>query len=342
MTEVTPELPRETASKIADTLSLQAASTTDSWPPTFVSKMHMHSQNTAEGIVENERAMILAQPDVTEDDDIIYDDEGWDSRVFVVNGGAICYKFPRSAEVMAGYDKEIKALNMVNALNVGIKTQRFKSLDPNGRYFSYYGLIGTQLSEMLPSIDISEKQRIGSKIGAFLKVLHSSELEGAPVVTVTDEAQEYAAKYELARPLLETTFTASQQATIAEFFYDRMPDEMHRLGGEIRLCHGDLGSYNIIIDNAGVPGVIDFGNLGYYERSKDFIDFGDDDLLEAVYAAYGDSALLRAKAKVRMLALPAIDLVYYMGKNDTHGIDVTMARLRDSLDAMRHGHAEVS
>lgn len=300
----------------------------------FVSRMRLHPQDTPAATLEQEQAIVRAQPDVYDGDSVVYDDEGWDSRVFIVNDGEVCYKFPRSAEVMTSYGREILALNMLGGLGTGVRTQRFKDLNSRYGFFSYHGLVGTQLSELLDTIDVSEKQRIGSEIGSFLKVLHSSEFEAAPVITVDDEVEEYKAKYQLAVPVIESNFSSAEQTKIAEFFHDYMPDQMMSLGSETRLCHGDLGLYNIIIDSEGVPGIIDFGNLGYYEQSKDFIDFGDDDILEAVYKAYGDSPILRAKAAVRMAALPAIDLVYYMGKRDRHGVHATIERLRGSLPGL--------
>jgi hypothetical protein len=299
--------------------------------PDFVSKMQMHSQDTSVARIKHEEAIIRLQPDISDGDTIVYEDEGWDSRVYVVNGGATCYKFPRSPEVLVGYGKEIMALNMIAGLDTDVRTQCFKVFDPVAGFFSYSGLVGVQLSELLPTIDASEKQRIGSKIGSFLKVLHGSELEDAPVVSVADEIEEYKAKYQLALPVLASSFSSQELARVSEFFVDHMPEQMTRLGSELRLCHGDLGSYNIIIGDDGTPGIIDFGNLGYYEQSKDFIDFGDDDVLHAVYKAYGDSPLLRAKTAVRTVALQAIDIVYYMAKKDKMGVEVTVGKLRDLL-----------
>ncbi len=313
MTEHIPELPIKPADEVVSPL------------------MEMHSQETPQAVIDQECSIIAVELSLSEHDAILFDDEGWDNRVYIVNGGETVYKFPRSPHVMQGYSIEIAALRMLEDIDNEVVTQRFKALDPENRYFSYKGIVGTQLSELLGSLDPEDKKRIGNTVGSFLKELHALDLCGAPVVTTDDEVKEYQSKYRLALPIIESSFSADEQSRIARFFLDLMPAEMERLGNELRSCHGDLESYNIVIGSDGTIGIIDFGNIGYYDQSKDFIDFGDDVVLQAALEAYGDSPLLRAKAAVRIMALPAIDLVYYMSKKDNQGIMLTIERLRALL-----------
>ena len=63
-------------------------------------------------------------------------------------------------------------------------------------------------------------------------------------------------------------------------------------------------------------------------------DLWDQTLFEAMLETYGDSKILRARAAVRMLALPVIDVVYYKSKNDDTGLQVTLDRVRSALPAM--------
>jgi aminoglycoside phosphotransferase (APT) family kinase protein len=275
--------------------------------PDFVSKMHMHSQETPQDVIDEERSIIRAELDLSESDEIIFDDEGWDSRVYSVAGGETFYKFSRSPEVRQGYAREIAALGLLGSIESDVVTQQFRHLDTENRYFSYRGILGTQLSELLETLDPNEKERIGNQIGSFLQQLHTLQMDGAPIVTPTDEIEEYKDKYRLLQPTLATEFSREEQSRIATLFMELMPAEITRLGGVICLSHGDLGSYNVIIGKDGTVGVIDFGNIGYYDQSKDFIDFGDDTVLGAAFEAYGDSPLLQAKTAIRMLALPAID-----------------------------------
>lgn len=316
MTESIPELPIEPTDEIASLLT------------------EMHSQETPQIVIDQERSIIMAELNLSEhdgDDAILFNDEGWDSRVYMVNGGETVYKFPRSPYVMQGYSREIAALRMLENIDSEVVTQRFMALNPGNHYFSYKGIVGTQLSELLGSLEVEDKRRIGSIVGSFLKEFHTLNLSGVPVVTINDEIEEYQSKYRLVLPIIEANFSVDEQSIITKFFFDLMPAEMEHLGSEMRLCHGDLGSYNIVIGDTGTTGIIDFGSVGYYDQSKDFIDLGDNVVLRAALEAYGDSALLRAKIAVRVAALPAIDLVYYMSKKDNRGIMLTVEKLRASL-----------
>jgi aminoglycoside phosphotransferase (APT) family kinase protein len=299
----------------------------------FISTMQMHPQETPQSVVEHERSLVAAELGLTESDAasrIGFSDEGWSSRVYLLDGGETVFKFPRSTEVTNDYGREIAALLLLDTVECPLPTQRFRATGPSGG-FSYHGLVGTQLSEQLDVLSLEDKTAIGSQIGSFLTHMHGLELPDVPRVTIGQEVQEYQAKYQLALPVIETLFTDSEQASVAKFFWDQLPAEVERLDATIKLCHGDLGSYNVVVTADGTPGIIDFGNVGYYDTSKDFIDFGDAAVLEAALASYGDNPVLRAKISVRTIALQAIDLVYYMSKKDRIGVDKTADKLRSLL-----------
>lgn len=302
----------------------------------FVSKMQMRSQETPQHVIDEERGIVATELGLTDHAAIAFDDEGWDSRVYLVNDGETVYKFPRSPEVIEAYGREIAALVMLGTVEGAVATQRFRQLDPGNRYFSYHGLVGTQLSELLPSLPEDEKTRIGGRLGSFLRQLHELELADVPVVTPGDEVAEYQDKYRLALPVIEAELSEKEQQETASLFLEVLPSEMTCLGSEMRLCHGDLGSYNVIVGKDGNVGIIDFGNIGYYDQSKDFIDFWDDTVLNAAFEAYGDSLSLRAKTAIRIAALPAIDIVYYMNKKDSEGVATTVDRLRVVLQGLRN------
>jgi len=48
--------------------------------------------------------------------EIAYTDEGWDSRVYVVNGGEAVFKFPRAPDTIRQYKREIAAMRLVNTI----------------------------------------------------------------------------------------------------------------------------------------------------------------------------------------------------------------------------------
>ena len=50
--------------------------------------------------------------------------------------------------------------------------------------------------------------------------------------------------------------------------------DFEKLKSNIKLCHGDLGLWNIILNKKQI-GIIDFGDVGYYDSSIDFSGIGD-------------------------------------------------------------------
>ena len=304
----------------------------------FISTMQMHSQETPLSVVKFERSLVAAELGLAESTvatRISFSDEGWSSRVYLLDNGETVFKFPRSAEVAKDYWREIAALILLDTIECPLHTQRFRATGP-GRGFSYYGLIGSQLSEQLDILGEDDKTAIGCQIGSFLRYMHSLELPNMHTISISQEVEEYQEKYKLALPVIETQFNNNEQAYVAEFFWDYLPAEVERLGASMKLCHGDLGSYNVVVTADGTPGIIDFGNIGYYDTSKDFIDFGDSTILSSALESYGDSPELREKISVRTIALQAIDLVYYMSKKNYTGVDKTTDRLRALLIDQRN------
>lgn len=299
----------------------------------FNSMMQMHSQVTNPETVAAETALVVDEIGVDgfSADQITFIDEGWSSRVYLAGEGEVVYKFPRSPAVAADYSREIAALSLMASGPSPVATQRLRSLGRDGQYFSYHGLVGHQLSTLLPEADEKTRFEFGSQIGRFLSYLHSLELPEAPNVAVDDEIREYQTKYKLAQSTVAEHYSPSEQRKVAEFFFEQMPDCMDALGAETRLCHGDLGLYNVIVDAQGSLGIIDFGNIGYYDQSKDFVDFGDERVLDGALEAYGDSSVLREKVTVRKIAMQAIELVYYRAKHDELGVRHAIDDLRQLL-----------
>ena len=296
----------------------------------FVSTMQMHSQQAPRYLVDRERQLVADDIGGVDLASVTFSNEGWSSRAYLYNDGEVVYKFPRSEQVSADYHREIATLMLLDRVDCPVATQRFKSHGPNSS-FSYFGLVGTQLSVKLPELGRDQKRAIGSALGRFVGYIQRFELADVPHISALQEVAEYTEKYAIAKPVIASVFSAKDQSTIATFFMEQVPSDAIRLGEDLRLCHGDLGSYNVILDERDAPGVIDFGNVGYYDTSKDFIDLGDRDVLEGALAAYGSDDALRQKISVRAIALQAIDIVYYMAKKDSDGIRHTTDRLRALL-----------
>jgi hypothetical protein len=81
----------------------------------------------------------------------------------------------------------------------------------------------------------------------------------------------------------------------------------------------------------GQLGIIDFGDVGYYDRSKDFIDLNDNQIFELALQAYGDNEKLRQKITMRQNTTHIISLTYYIGKHDQKGIQKTLAKIKSTL-----------
>ena len=250
---------------------------------------------------------------------IQYDDNGWDSRVYLVNRGEAVFKFPRSPEAKTQYRREIAVLQMLAALNSPVRVPRIQWCQPDLEWFGYQGVVGEQLSYRLPDLDSSTKIAIGHALGRFLRQFHACHVDAPPTVPIDAEIANYQAKYRLASAALER-LSPSERAMAQWFFFDILPREMRRSGGELRLTHGDLGPWNVILTDDLQVGVIDLGDACYQDPSRDFAGYSDEIIFHAALEAYGADDWLREKAWLRIKAFPILDIPFYLGKNDEPGI----------------------
>ena len=264
---------------------------------------------------------------LAECDRIAYDDDGWDSRVYLVNRGEAVFKFPRSPAAKLQYRREVRLLDALQTMPSNILLPRVAWRDAELEWFGYRGIVGQQLSYCLSALDANTKQAIGHSVGLFLRQLHFQDVDGLPVVSVDGEIAQYQEKYRLAIPALER-LTTSKRAKCEAFFFDTLPNQLRGLGGESRLTHSDLGPWNIILTDGMQVGVIDFGDASYQDPSKDFSGFGDEMIFDAALASYGADDRLREKACVRAKALPILDIPFYLGKHDETGVLACLELIR--------------
>jgi tRNA A-37 threonylcarbamoyl transferase component Bud32 len=298
----------------------------------------MHSQDVSPELRRRDEAVIRRELGPLRDDEIAYADEGWDSRVYLVDRGRVVFKFPRSDLIRARFALEVAALRMLERARTSVVTPRVRYEDPDLEYFGYAGVVGRPLSEAMAALTRDEKTAIGTEVGSFLRVLHAADLDGVPTMTVAAEASNYAERFAAARPALAAALTPEELHVVESFILDQLPHRMIGLGGDLRLSHADLGPWNMVLSTAGDVGVIDFGDISYYDASKDFSGFGDEVILQAAFAAYGADDLLRAKAALRIKAFPVLDFPFCLGKQDQAGIDacvqlVRRVTVRDGADA---------
>lgn len=295
----------------------------------------MQPHETSDEVRDGEESLVRSLLGLGDGDAVVFEDEGWDSRVYLVNGGEAVFKFPRSPKVRAQYVQEIAVLRLLEDAHDAVSTPRVRWESPSLDYIGLEGIVGHQLGHVIDALSESEKREIGGSLGRFVRHLHTLTLPNARVVTIENEIEEFQRDYRIALRSIDAHLTRGERRVLDGFFGSALPDEIRRLGSEPRLCHGDLGLYNIVIDSRGKPAVIDFGDLGIYDRSKDFIGLDDEILLHAAVAAYGAEQRLGERIAIRSLALPVLDLPFHIANRDEDGIAGCLTRIRSSLLAER-------
>jgi aminoglycoside phosphotransferase (APT) family kinase protein len=262
---------------------------------------------------------------------ITYENEGWDSRVYLVDRGNLVFKFARRGSVRDQYRDEIAVLRDLEPLDTPVRTPRVRWVAPDFEYFGYEGIAGEPLSDVLAELSRDTWAAIGDTLGRFLAVLHGRRLDGARRMDEEAEIAEYHDKYRLAVPTLRTAFAEAELRAIEAFVLDRLPTELRRLGCALRLGHGDLGPWNVVVGIDQRLGVIDFGDVAYHDESKDFSGLGNETITNAALDAYGASARLCEKAALRSRAFPLLDLPFYLGKDDEAGVRACLELVRRTI-----------
>lgn len=254
---------------------------------------------------------------------VVHNEVGWTSRVYLVNGGQYCFKFPRSKVARQEYAHEIAGLRMLQGVLRDVQLPEIRWVHPRNAYFGYAGIQGSALDQSSGW----DRGRVGCRLGRFLKQLHTLELSGLPTISLEDEIRQFQSRYRLGKEVIQQHLSRTQQSQLRSLVHQELPSTLVRLGSEPALCHGDLGYWNILAKPDGEVGVIDFGDIGYYDRSKDFIGMQDAPVLDSALQEYGDRLRLRQKIAVRQRMLPILELPFYIGKQDGAAITKTLARI---------------
>lgn len=291
----------------------------------------MQSQHTKQETIIKEKQIIASLLNLPGNETILLNEVGWESRVYIINSGEFVFKFPRSEIVRNAYPQEIAGYRLAGQIQSAIIVPDVRWVHPQNNYFGYEGIVGETLEDQFPNLPEKRKIKICRELGTFLKQLHDLKLEGVPTMTLEQEIAEFQEKYRLGLPELKRHFTETEQATIEQMVFDIYPQKVIGLKMEQALCHGDLGYWNIIYGENHQVGIIDFGDLGYYDRSKDFIGVNEQKMLDAALSQYGDNDILREKIGLRQQILPILDLPYFIGKSNQEGIEKTIVRIRETI-----------
>jgi aminoglycoside phosphotransferase (APT) family kinase protein len=258
-------------------------------------------------------------------------DSGWTSRVYVVNRGQFVIKFPRSPEVKKEYAQERIILQLLKNTKMAVQLPRPCWINEDNDYLGYEGIIGREFTDPSKGVDIDTKREIGREVGYFLKCLHSVTFSGARATTLDDEIKQFQNVHRDSLMEIKRYLSDKELNRLSGLLEREMPAEVMRLGYDPALCHGDLGYWNIIVRDTGGIGVIDFGDIGYYDRSKDFIGLQDKEILDEALNSYGSDETLIQKVAIRQKVVYILDLPFFIGKKDNTGIKKTVMKIRDSL-----------
>ena len=261
-------------------------------------------------------------------DRIMFADDGFWSRGYVIDGGRIVFKFRKSPEV--SYKTEIKMLGFVNSLGLGINTQKVGWVSPDDTYLGIYGVMGQAL-DTLKSPDYAS---IGRQFADFFHKLHQAQPENAGQMTVEEEITAWQERYQKSHNELLEYFTEEEVQRLDRFFSDATA-RLRELGEKLVFSHGDLGDGNIFIDEAGKVGIIDFSEMLYLDEAADFMDVGSEELREQMLTAYEADDNLREKVRLRVLVRPLFVFGDYARRGDTVYVEELVERIRELLSTTK-------
>lgn len=209
--------------------------------------------------------------------DIFVLGQGLDSIAYLVNYEYI-FKQSKHDEARNNLKKEVQVLNYLKG--------KITLQIPNIEYYSeeygvcgYKEIKGDKLTPIIyKNMSDDEKDKLAKDIALFLREMHS-----IPLPDIDELELHVIADYE------------SDYGTLRETIYDKIPDRSReylddlykkifndeRIAKYVKtLCHNDLSSNHMIIQNNKVVGIIDFGDVAITDRDKDFVYLLEDSIEE--------------------------------------------------------------
>jgi len=275
---------------------------------------------------------IVKQLTGADDDRIEVSETGWTSRVYIIDGGKVVFKFPRNAKFREECKHEVAVLKLLKRRQFSLNVPVLNWTTEDNSYFGFYGVEGKPLGEVIDSLSEQQKVEIGTQIGDFIKQLNMIKDYGdMKAQTLDEQAKEYRDWYQKDRDLLKEFFCESELKTIDDFFEKEVPKSMKGVG-ELVFCHGDLDYNNTLINSKNQVGIIDFGDARLYDRSQDFRGIDDEVLREAMIKAYGDSEVIsKAAAETTSKMIDVLNMLYCIEHKDFVGIDNYLKRIKSKI-----------
>jgi len=221
-------------------------------------------------------------------------DDGYWSRAYVINGGELVVKFPKCENV--NYENEAKFLDLISTVALPVNTQKLKWIAEDKRCIVLWGVKGKPLSE-LENLTVLQKQNIAKQIAAFLRELHSLDVDLSRQ-SLCEELSEYKAAYDDCTDFFTKHFSKEEREILDYLMYVHLPSARKELGENLVFSHADIFEPNVFLDDDGKVGVIDCGNAGYFEEAADFC-VNDEVLRDFILDHYGADENLRKKVELK-------------------------------------------
>ncbi len=278
-----------------------------------------------------ELTIVKELTNIGDESNIVLNEVGWTSRVYIVNNGKTVFKFLKNKQYQEEFKHEINILMLIKEHKFNVQIPLISKLGVDNAYIVFDGLAGKSMTkELVDKLTEEQRRNIGTQIGLFLKTLHKINYKGKSPNSESDMIEWLQNSFNKRKYTLKRYFSENEFVTI-ESLVAAFPQKSQEFGIEQVFCHGDLGYNNILLNDNFDVGVIDFGDAGYNDISYDFVGLEDDDMLDAAILAYDGDEILRKKVEIRRKLLPLMEMLFLIDKKDKEGVRQCVERMRVRL-----------
>ena len=282
-----------------------------------------------------ELAIVKKLTNVNDESRIVLNEIGWTSRVYIVDNGEFVFKFPKGKKWQEECKHELNVLKFISDYEFSVNLPLIKWTGEKDFYMGFYGVKGNSITtEIVEKLSETQKRKVGTQIGLFLKKLHSIDYNGNCPNNESTEFEWLQKMFHKKKRILKSHFSKNELDSIEELVTS-LPQKSAHLGTEQVFCHCDLGYNNILLTDNLEVGIIDFGDAGIYEKTFDFTGLEDDIILDAAIIGYGDNEILREKIAIRRSLLPLMEMLFLIDRKDTEGIVESAGKMRNNLKQIK-------
>lgn len=201
--------------------------------------------------------------------------EGWDNKVFLINGKTI-FRFPRRKVAVELMERENKVLNNLSTFaTVNIPIPKYTG-HPTARYpypFQGYDMI-KGISAYQAQLSAQDRLASLATLSGFLKQLHSTDEVNARAIGAKPQVFD--------RTVINKIITALNERIVkiiarkicnvkADCFQEEIAivQKLTLPYDDKCLVHGDLDCRHLIFNKSQLTGIIDWGDVGINNKSVD-------------------------------------------------------------------------